>query len=349
MIESIGDFLTINLTELSRYVIDPNKRIFGLYLLSACVLALPVYLFQQRRAAANQAKSTLSGFPGFLKFLFPKAIYTAKSAQHDYQLFIVNKFVKAALVTPFVFTMVPIAMTTSDVLASLFGNIQPLSLSHGAIMWLFTLILFVLDDFTRFLLHWLLHKVPVLWDFHKVHHSATVLTPFTIYRSHPVENFLYACRMALAQGLSVGMGYYLFGPNLQMMDVLGANIFVFIFNVMGSNLRHSHIWLSWGGVVENWFISPAQHQIHHSTHPAHFDHNLGSALAIWDRLFGTLIKAQGIAGVEIGIGNAADDPKHNNLWQIYIQPFVQASHRLRSHKPLNTSKSHDMPNTRSEK
>jgi len=34
--------------------------------------------------------------------------------------------------------------------------------------------------------------------------------------------------------------------------------------------------------------SPAHHQIHHSTDPAHFNRNLGSFLAIWDWMFGTL-------------------------------------------------------------
>jgi hypothetical protein len=68
------------------------------------------------------------------------------------------------------------------------------------------------------------------------------MTPMTIYRSHPFESYLYACRMALSQGIAVGIGYYLFGPTLSMYDLLGANIFVFTFNVMGSNLRHSHLW-----------------------------------------------------------------------------------------------------------
>lgn len=330
MVESISEFFSSNLAELSRYIVDPNKRIFGLYLLSACVLAIPIYLRQHKLVKATKAspqETRAATLFGFLQFLFPKAIYTAKSAQNDYQLFIINKFVKALLVTPFVFTMVPIAIATSDGLSWLFGNLQPLSSSHLSIMWVFTFLLFLLDDLTRFLLHLLLHKVPILWDFHKVHHSATVLTPFTIYRSHPIENFLYACRMALAQGLSVGIGYYLFGPNLQMMDVLGANVFVFVFNILGSNLRHSHIWLSWGDKFENWFISPAQHQIHHSTDPSHFDRNLGSALAVWDRLCGTLITAKGIDSVELGLGET--ETQHKNLWQIYTQPFVQAVQRLR--------------------
>ena len=109
----------------------------------------------------------------------------------------------------------------------------------------------------------LLFLVPFLWEFHKVHHSALVLTPMTVYRSHPVESFFYATRMAIAQGCAVGLCYFLFGPTLSMADILGANVFIFAFNVMGSNLRHSHVKWSWGKHIEKWFISPLQHQIHH--------------------------------------------------------------------------------------
>nr|WP_216092588.1 sterol desaturase family protein [Candidatus Marithrix sp. Canyon 246] len=49
-------------------------------------------------------------------------------------------------------------------------------------MVLFTLSLFIFSDLTRYLLHRLLHSIPILWEFHKVHHSAKVLNPFTFYR-----------------------------------------------------------------------------------------------------------------------------------------------------------------------
>ncbi len=131
----------------------------------------------------------------------------------------------------------------------------------------------------------------MLWDFHKVHHSALVLTPVTVYRIHPFESFLYASRMAIAQGIAVGISYVLFATKLHAVDILGANVFVFVFNLCASNLRHSHIWLSWGNLMENFFISPAQHQMHHSQNKGYYDCNFGSALALWDRLFGTWIVA----------------------------------------------------------
>ncbi|NOU49660.1 sterol desaturase family protein [Pseudoalteromonas sp. JBTF-M23] len=299
---------------LPTYLLDANKRIYIPYLLSAVLMAVPVYFASQERAQRS--------FAGFLMFLFPKSVWLSQSAKLDYCLLITNVLLKAALFAPIVLTMVPVAIFTTDALQWLFGQPLHLGWSEAAVIGIFTLMLFIVDDLTRFLLHLLLHKVPFLWEFHKVHHSAKVLTPFTIYRSHPVESYLYACRMALTQGLVVGFGYHFFGTGLSMYDILGANAFVFAFNILGANLRHSHIRFSWGDKLEGWFISPAQHQIHHSDNPKHFDTNLGSALAIWDNMYGSLIKSSSAPKINIGVGQY--DAGHDSLSAIYLKPIKAA-------------------------
>ena len=77
------------------------------------------------------------------------------------------------------------------------------SLSYTEIMVIFTITLFVASDFTRYWLHRFMHTVPLLWKFHKVHHSAKVLTPVTFYRVHPVENILFGLRFSLTIGHSI--------------------------------------------------------------------------------------------------------------------------------------------------
>ena len=290
------------------YLFDANKRIFIGYSIMALILAALAYGLRKSK------KSTR----GFFRYVFAKKIWWAPSARQDYQLWIYNRVLKALLFTPIILTMVPVALATTELLEGAFGLQAPMPLSETSVVIIFTVLLFLADDFSRFLLHYALHKVPFLWHYHKVHHSAKVLTPFTIYRSHPLESYLYACRMALSQGMVVGVCYYLFGTKLSMVDILGANIFVFAFNAMGSNLRHSHVWLSWGRHVEKWLISPAQHQIHHSDNPQHFDTNLGSALAIWDRLVGTLIRADEVGKISIGVGQY--DAGHDSIWAIYTKP-----------------------------
>ena len=312
----VVDFLSINLIELSQYFFDANKRIYFVYLLSALVLAMPVFWLKFKNVSPIH----------FFKFVFPKSIYTHQSAKHDYALLVINKLIKSALFPLIVISMAPVAIAISSAIEVTFGQFEHIVLSSTAIIIIFTILLFLFDDFTRFLLHYLLHKIPFLWEFHKVHHSALVLTPFTIYRSHPIESLLYAFRMVLTQGFVVGLCYYLFGPTLKMYDILGANAFVFLFNVFGSNLRHSHIWLSWGDTIEKYVISPAQHQIHHSDNVKHFDSNFGSALAIWDRLFSCHIKASEVDKITYGI--SVNHKGHNSLVQIYLEPFKKALQSL---------------------
>ena len=92
---------------------------------------------------------------------------------------------------------------------------------------------------------------------HHVHHS---VTPMTVFRTHPLEGLVFTLRSAFAQGLTISTFVYFFAGGI----VLGANLFVFLFNVFGSNLRHSHIGIRYWKWLEYILISPAQHHLHHS-------------------------------------------------------------------------------------
>lgn len=315
------------LLEILNYLMDPNKRLFVGYIVGAALFALLVYVTQQRK---------LKNDKGFIYYLLNPKVWLHKSAMLDYQLFIVNRLVRAFLWAPLILTMVPIAIGLSDALEWLFGIKQVFNNIENSAMviFVFTLVLFLFDDFTRFLLHYLLHKVPWLWEFHKVHHSAKVLTPMTVYRSHPVESFLYACRMGLAQGCAVGVCYFLFGPTLSMADILGANVFIFAFNIMGSNLRHSHVKWRWGDAIERWFISPVQHQIHHSRQVKFHDKNFGTALAIWDRLFGTLVLSGNTRFLLFGLDQK--EPSHRSVLDAYARPFIACKNRLLNNASTKT-------------
>ena len=140
-------------------------------------------------------------------------------------------------------------------------------------------------DFTRYWLHRFLHTIPFLWEFHKVHHSAKVLTPITFYRVHFVENFLFGLRYSLSVGFVTGIFIYFFGAKINIYMIFGVNALVFISSIFGSNLRHSHVPFSYFSFIEKWFLSPKQHQIHHDK--KHFNKNYGGYIAIWDRVFGT--------------------------------------------------------------
>ena len=81
---------------------------------------------------------------------------------------------------------------------------------------------------------------------------------------------------------------FFFGAKAELVTVLGANAILFVFNTLGSNLRHSHVWITYGPVFERFLISPAQHQIHHSQHARDHGRNFGAVLALWDWVGGSL-------------------------------------------------------------
>ena len=183
---------------------------------------------------------------------------------------------------------------------------------------MYTIALFTVSDFSRYWLHRFLHTIPFLWEFHKVHHSAKVLTPITFYRVHPVENLLFGFRYSLSIGLVTGVFIYFFGAMIDIYSILGVNILVFAFSLFGSNLRHSHVPFAYPKVFEKIFISPKQHQIHHST--KHFDKNFGGYLAIWDNVFGTLKFSNDVKVLKFGLRKSQMND-YNSILALLIKPF----------------------------
>jgi sterol desaturase/sphingolipid hydroxylase (fatty acid hydroxylase superfamily) len=151
-----------------------------------------------------------------------------------------------------------------------------------------TLALFLAYEFGYWVDHYIKHRVPALWELHKVHHSANVLTPLTVFRIHPLDGLIFANIVAISLGVTNGIANYAFGKPITLFSVDDTNIILVLFVHIYVHLQHTHLWIAFTGLAGRVFLSPAHHQIHHSNNPIHFDKNLGSCLAIWDWLFGTL-------------------------------------------------------------
>jgi sterol desaturase/sphingolipid hydroxylase (fatty acid hydroxylase superfamily) len=196
---------------------------------------------------------------------------------------------------------------------------------------LFTVVGFVADDFTRYVVHRAMHAFPALWQIHQVHHSAEVLTPATVYRVHPVEVFLHQVRGRATLGLVCGVFAYV-APGATWVEVLGVDVMTFAWCALGANLRHSQVWLSYGPSIERLVISPAQHQLHHSADRAHWDRNFGSAFAVWDALFGTLLRAGPRQRLRYGLEAPARNHAHAPLAMLW-RPVVGAVSVLLALRP----------------
>ena len=259
------EFLAFN------YFVDIHQRVFYGYLLTALIIAFVFFR------------------PAF-KVQFSKEVLWHKSAQLDYVYFVLSFFVKVVLIVPLLIGVNEVTLWLLLRLNEVFGYMPRIRISKELLLLSYTLVLFVLSDLSRYWLHRLMHSVKFLWRFHRVHHSAEVLNPLTFYRVHPLENLLFGLRYALVTGLVTAIFIYFFGAGIKAIEFLGANVFVLAFSLIGSNLRHSHIPFSYKKGLENWFVSPYQHQLHHSH--KYYGQNFGSFLAVWDRLFGTLVRGK---------------------------------------------------------
>ena len=283
--------------------LDPSKRLFWGCALSSLVLAsLAVTLTSRRFDLRRQ-----------LRALFDGHYWLNRSTLTDVSLLFLNNGIRVLVLLPIVGSHLGLTLITGRFLQANLGDAPTLDLPWFGIATIYALCFFVAEDASRFFLHLAMHRVPLLWRFHRTHHSATTLTPLTLFRQHPIEQALYFARGTLVFGLVSGLFIWLFGRHLSTFDILGVDLLGFLFNMVGANLRHSHVWLSFGP-LERWFVSPAQHQLHHSRD--HGNVNLGSHLAIWDRLLGTALSAGAKRELEFGLAPArhrADQAKSNTL------------------------------------
>jgi sterol desaturase/sphingolipid hydroxylase (fatty acid hydroxylase superfamily) len=166
-----------------------------------------------------------------------------------------------------------------------YQSLAPVSFIQAKII--LTLYVFLISDLLRFIQHVFMHKF--LWKLHKTHHSAEILTPLTLYRTHPIEALISFSRNTLTHALTLTFMVLILKNQVDVYDFLGVNILGFLFNSALANLRHSSIPISFG-IFEYVFISPRMHQIHHSNNAIHFNKNYGVALAVWDQLIGSFYR-----------------------------------------------------------
>jgi sterol desaturase/sphingolipid hydroxylase (fatty acid hydroxylase superfamily) len=314
---------TIALAPLESFF-DPGSRTFVIYLASSLLLALLINLKQSR---------THKDTAGVLQGIFPKDVYTHPSARVDYIYFIFNSILYAVILAPFVGLGFLVSRNLHHALSTVF---TPSILTPFSPLWtaiIFSFILALLADFGSFIAHYCMHRIPVLWEFHKVHHSAEVLTPLTAYRIHPLDDILTMCVIGLLIGSADALARFFVCPAISSYTVYGVGLASYLFFLAGYHLRHSHIWLSYGSVLSRIFISPAQHQIHHSKAKRHWDKNYGFIFATWDYLFGSLYVPKERETIEFGIGGG-EEQLYSDPLKLYVLPFKKAFAILRK-RPIS--------------
>lgn len=138
------------------------------------------------------------------------------------------------------------------------------------------LLFFVVTDFVQWTTHRMLHRVPLLWNFHKVHHSVKEMGFAAHLRYHWMETVIYRTMLYIPLALLGGFSV----DDVILVHVIALTI---------GHLNHANIRLNYG-IFKYVFNNPAMHIWHHAKAlpKAHPDGvNFGISLSLWDYIFRT--------------------------------------------------------------
>ena len=185
-------------------------------------------------------------------------------------------------------------------------------------VWSQLLIMFIIADIVQWNVHRMLHRVPWMWKFHKIHHSVKEMGFAAQFRFHFLETIVYKSIQYIPLAM-IGFGIEQF-------------FVVHMFAVFVGHLNHANLDWSYGklGYI---FNNPRMHIWHHSkelpeSHP--YGMNFGLTLSVWDYLFNTAYVPKSGRDIELGFENDANFPR--TFWEQLKYPFVQKSHSQRNQR-----------------
>ena len=299
---------------------------FSLTSLAAALCVSVLYFVWQRHKRGRRVRLRT-----ILRALFPRRILRHSSNQADIFYLFFNVFVFSML---FGWAILSYQFISNGIIAALVafaGPVTPSALPAYVSRSVITVMLFLAYELGYWFNHWLSHKVPLLWEFHKVHHTAEVLTPLTNFRVHPIYGWIFANILAFSTAVANGLGNYMFGDTAYQYALSDTNIILVLFIHAYVHLQHTHMWISFRGALGRVFVSPAHHQVHHSADPKHFNKNYGSCLALWDWIFGTLyIPAKQREPLVFGV---TDHQNAHTVKAELVDPFVKAAGHLKPALP----------------
>jgi sterol desaturase/sphingolipid hydroxylase (fatty acid hydroxylase superfamily) len=157
---------------------------FSLTSLAAALVVAAVVITWRRRHRPLRPGTIARG-------LFPVWLVRHASVRADIGYFAFNVFVYGLIFGWAVVSYKFLSGFVGDSLTTAFGAVAPTPYEFTARV-IITLALFLAYEFGYWLDHYLKHRVPALWELHKVHHSANVLTPLTVFRIHPLDGVIFA-------------------------------------------------------------------------------------------------------------------------------------------------------------
>jgi sterol desaturase/sphingolipid hydroxylase (fatty acid hydroxylase superfamily) len=164
-------------------------------------------------------------------------------------------------------------------------------------------------DFSFYLAHVSMHRIPAFWRIHRVHHSDPTVDVTTALRQHPGEG---AIRQAFLAAFACALGA---SP--------GAFAVYRVALALCALLEHANLRLPprLDAALSLVFTWPGLHKVHHSRDPRLTDTNYGNIVSWWDRLFATFTPARCGADVAYGL-DGFDDPAIQTTAGLLALPFL---------------------------
>lgn len=200
--------------------------------------------------------------------------------------------------------------------------------------WTEIIVSIVVLDFFDYIWHRANHRIPILWRFHKAHHSDTAMDVTTALRFHPTE--------LIVSGVVKAGWVVIWGPTVVAWFLFEALI------SLCAQFHHSNIdfpdgverWLSW------IIVTPRFHASHHVVDRRYGDANFSTILSIWDRLFGTYSQPED-GNATIGAEGALGLPEARELsfspiaW--LLEPFRSRNLNLASERVVQSARKKAKP------
>ncbi|MEE8624697.1 MAG: sterol desaturase family protein [Acidiferrobacterales bacterium] len=172
------------------------------------------------------------------------------------------------------------------------------------------ILMILLFDLWMYVWHVANHKIPLLWRFHRVHHSDDQVDVTSALRFHTGEIVLSTV------------------ARLGIIAILGLRIWhiilyeIFLLPVI--MFHHSNVAFPerWDKLYRIIFVSPHMHWGHHSDIPVETDSNYSSIFSWWDRIFATYRLREDPHTIHQGLKQFRDQ-KWNQFVGMLVTPFLK--------------------------
>ncbi|GHC48452.1 sterol desaturase family protein [Neogemmobacter tilapiae] len=176
-------------------------------------------------------------------------------------------------------------------------------------LWLQIIEIMILTDFVQYWLHRAFHRIPALWRFHAVHHSAETMDWIAGARMHFFEVIILRAVTATPM--------FVLGFSEAALHAYILIVYVYS-SVLHSNLRGEPSWLG------RFLATPRFHHWHHGIEREAIDVNFSIHFPLLDRLFGTYHLPQDKWPSGYGIkGN----PVPKGYWSQFLYPLRRDKRR----------------------